>query len=69
MQLSKRLAGSPTTEEAIIDEVADVLVMVFGMRKHFGADAVDARALYKLNRTIDAIRRFEQAKKETTHDH
>lgn len=55
-QLCKKLNGSPTTNAAIVDEVADVLIMAFQMRHVFGAEAVDERIIYKLDRTMEFIR-------------
>lgn len=56
VQLCKHLNGSPTTQEAIIDEIADALIMIYQMRAQFGQDEVDARILVKLNRTLTYIR-------------
>lgn len=63
VQLCKRLNGSPTPDETIVDEVADVLVMAYGMRFIFGADAVDKRILYKLDRIMTFIRNLHQDEK------
>jgi NTP pyrophosphatase (non-canonical NTP hydrolase) len=54
--LCKRLNGSPVSDAQIVDEVADVLIMANQMRHTFGADAVDDRIVYKLNRTMEFIR-------------
>lgn len=61
VQLSKRLNNSPTTNEQIVDEVCDVLIMTMQMRKIFGAEAADARILFKLNRTMEFIRSRKEA--------
>lgn len=37
---------------SIVDEIADVLVMASQLREIFGAEAVDERIEFKLNRTI-----------------
>jgi NTP pyrophosphatase (non-canonical NTP hydrolase) len=56
-QLCKRINESPKSDTAqIVDEIADVLVMVVQMREVFGREAVDTRVLFKLNRTMDRIR-------------
>lgn len=54
--LCKKLNGSPTTHEAVCDEIADVFIMIVQMRLIFGAATVDDRILYKLNRTMEFIR-------------
>lgn len=59
--LAKRLNGSPVTDEQIVDEVADVLVMANQMRFLYGPSAVDSRMMFKLNRTANYI--LAQAKK------
>lgn len=59
-QLCKRLNGSPTTDAAIIDEVADVLIMANQMRTLFGAEAVDTRIEFKLNRTMQFIQKRKE---------
>lgn len=56
-QLCKRLNGSPTTDENIVDEIADVLIMAMQMRHVYGESKVDERILYKLDRTLNAIRK------------
>lgn len=38
------------TDEKVIDEIADVIIMMLQMRKRFGEGAVDERIKYKLNR-------------------
>lgn len=58
-QLCKRLNNSPTTDEAVIDEIADVLIMAFQMRSIFGLEAVDERIDYKLERLLTALIRFK----------
>lgn len=49
-QLCKKVNGSPSTPEAMIDELADVLIMVKQMALCFGVKEVEARAQYKLDR-------------------
>lgn len=41
---------TPTKRGAIVDEVADVLVVVFQLREMFGREAVDERVRFKLAR-------------------
>lgn len=40
---------------SIVDEIADVLVMASQLREIFGAEAVDERIEFKLNRTINRM--------------
>lgn len=61
VQLSKRLNGSPTTNEAIIDEIADATIMVRQMRNLFGHDVVDMRIDHKLTKLNIALTRAEQS--------
>lgn len=53
--LSKKINGSPTTLEAIVDEIADVIIMAEQMRLLFGEASVDQRITYKLDRLEKAI--------------
>lgn len=53
--LAKKLNASPVTDAEIIDEIADVLIMVGQMRFRFGETEVDQRIIYKLNRTAAFI--------------
>jgi hypothetical protein len=53
--LCKKINGAPVTDEQIIDEIADVIVMANQMRFKFGPEAVDERILFKLNRTAKYI--------------
>lgn len=55
VQLAKIINNSPTTAEAIVDEVADVLIMAHQMRINFGCDIIDKRIVYKLNRLAKAL--------------
>ena len=55
-ELARRVNNFPTTSEAIIDEIADCLIMLYQMRSNFGVEEVDERVLFKLNRTMSAIR-------------
>ena len=55
--LCKKLNGSPVTDEAIIDEVADVLTMSHQMYAIFDKAAIDKRIVYKLDRLLSAIRK------------
>ncbi len=43
-------AGLPDAIKAVIDEIADVLIMVEQMRIAFGAKAVDERIAFKIER-------------------
>lgn len=53
--LCKRLNGSPVSEDDTIDEIADVLIMAGQLRFLYGADLVDQRMMYKLERTAKFI--------------
>lgn len=53
--LCKAINGSPVTMEAIVDEIADVLIVVNQMRHHYGEIQVDQRIEYKLDRLERAI--------------
>lgn len=55
-QLCKKLNGSPTTNEQIVDEIADTLIMIMQMRLVYGKSAVDERVMFKLDRTLERIR-------------
>lgn len=55
VQLCKVVGGAPTTQEAIIDEVCDALLMVSRLRLSVGKEAVDARMHYKLDRLQKAL--------------
>lgn len=55
-QLCKRLNNPHTPESGVIDEIADVLIMVMQMRTVFGPSSVDERVLFKLDRTLEFIR-------------
>lgn len=50
VQLCKVLNGSPTTEAAVIDDIADVVIVAHQLRKYFGEIEVDKRMHYKLDR-------------------
>lgn len=60
-QLCKRLNNSPTSDESIIDEIADVIIMANQMRIVFGKDAVDDRIVFKLDRIMTFIRAREKS--------
>ncbi len=62
--LCKRLNRSPVDDRDIVDEVADVLIVVNQMRIIFGPELVDERIIYKLNRLLNAVIRVGSAKKE-----
>lgn len=47
---SWREDGSELHQESVIDEIADVLIMAEQMRIAFGADAVDERIRFKVER-------------------
>ena len=53
--LAKLLNNSPVTDDQIIDEIADALIMVNQMRFLFGAPLVDSRMIFKMNRTANLI--------------
>ncbi len=58
--LAKHINNLPVTDTQIIDEVADVLVVV-GLLRHFlGPEKVDTRMLHKIDRTNDFISRLNQ---------
>lgn len=58
--LCKRLNDSPdATNEAIHDEIADVLITAFQMRTAFGEIETDERVLFKIDRTMTLIRKQE----------
>lgn len=59
--LCRRLNNKSVSDEQLIDEVADVLVMVFQMRQIFGPSQVDNRILFKLNRMMERIRNQNKA--------
>lgn len=59
VQLTKRAAGSPTSDEAIVDEIADVLIVTTRLRSHFDPVQVDARIAFKLDRLERAITQHE----------
>ena len=44
------IAGRPAARKAVIDEIADVIIMVEQMRIAFGAKAVDERIAFKIER-------------------
>lgn len=50
-----RVQGRLTDEKAV-DEIADVLIMMLQMRKHYGESVVDERIQYKLNRLRGRLR-------------
>ncbi len=50
VQLAKVLNDSPTTTEAIVDEIADAIFVTLQMRLNFGSEFVDKRIAYKLDR-------------------
>lgn len=54
--LCKVLLNKPIVEQDVIDEIADVTIMVSQMRLAFGPEAVDERILFKLERTLNYIR-------------
>ncbi len=56
VQLAKFVNGSPTSLEAIIDEIADVQIVVWQMRLQFGESATDIRIHQKLDRLEKAIK-------------
>lgn len=56
VQLCKKVGGSPTTREALIDEIADVLIMTHRLRLSFGETEVDDRIAFKLDRLEKALR-------------
>lgn len=55
VQLCKIINRSPSSIDAVIDEVADVLIVAHSMRQVFGPIAVDARIEYKLDRLEKAL--------------
>jgi hypothetical protein len=55
--LCKAINGSPVTFEAIVDEIADVIIVVNQMRHHYGEIQVDQRMDYKLDRLQQALER------------
>lgn len=59
--LSKWLNYSPITNAPIVDEIADALITVNQMRLHFGAEEVDARIKYKLERLEKALNKYNNA--------
>ena len=62
-QLCKRLNGSPTTDDKIVDEIADVLITAHHLRFIYGEEPVDLRVLFKINRTMEYIRNLEEKRK------
>lgn len=58
-QLCKYVNESPTVYEDLIDEIADVSIMVAQMTLAFGAAAVSERIHYKLDRLEKALARNE----------
>jgi hypothetical protein len=55
VQLCKVVNHSPTVRSAIIDEIADVLIMVLQLREAYEPSVVDQRAEYKLDRLAKAL--------------
>lgn len=49
VQLCKILNSSPTSVEAVVDEIADVLICASQMSLHFGANDVTRRIHFKLD--------------------
>ncbi|TXH57065.1 MAG: hypothetical protein E6Q97_05080 [Desulfurellales bacterium] len=47
-----RADGSPRSYDAVIDEIADVIIMTEQMRQLFGRVAVEERILVKLERAL-----------------
>ncbi len=61
--LSKKLNGNPNvTDQHIIDEIADVTIMVLQMQMIFGPVEVTERMDYKIERTEAALNRFDESK-------
>lgn len=59
-KLMKRVCGAPVTDEEVVDEICDVLILATRLRHHFGPDAVDARISYKMDRLERAITTHEK---------
>lgn len=60
VQLCKWLnfeAKTATAYDAVIDEIADVYIVLAQLRVIFGTDQVEDQIVKKLNRTMDAIRK------------
>jgi hypothetical protein len=55
--MCKAINGSPVTFEQIVDEIADVIIVVNQMRHHYGEIQVDERIDFKLNRLERALER------------
>lgn len=55
--LCKAINGSPVTQEQLVDEIADVLIVANQMRHHYGEIEVDNRIEFKLDRLERAIER------------
>lgn len=53
--LAKRKNESPVTDEQIIDEIADSLIMAYQMAALFGSIAVAERIEFKIQRTMKFI--------------
>lgn len=49
--------------DAVVDEIADVYIMLAQLRVIFGSDAIEDQIVTKLNRTIDAIRKPQRLEK------
>lgn len=63
--LCKRLNKNPhVTDEQIIDEIADVLVIVGQLRRRFGDTEVDNRMFFKLERTSKFIENVKKVGSE-----
>lgn len=60
--LCKNLNEAPCSDEYVQDEIADVLIMAHQMRIIFGEKAVDDRVIYKLNRTMEYVRKSGRVK-------
>lgn len=62
--LCKVVNGSPLTEAAIVDEIADALFMVMQMRTIWGTYKIEERLTYKMNRLEEALDRDFQEKQD-----
>lgn len=60
IELTRFAADHPqATSERMQDEIADVLLMAMQMRLHFGADKIDDRIRYKIERTGTAMENYK----------
>lgn len=59
----KRVGNSPVEPSAIIDEIADVLIMTHRLRNYFDAEKVDARVDFKLDRLEKILTTLENEDK------